>query len=124
MRLISGYYVGAEAAGQIIQAMWAQIGVPLELEFVESMKQALEPGADVRMISAAFRFPDPLGGGVVPAWGPDSAVQKRGFWSSDRFQRRDRRTSGGAGNRRPPADLPASARPFRRRGAGGGALWA
>lgn len=85
MRLISGYYVGAEAAGQIIQAMWAQIGVPLELEFVESMKQALEPGADVRMISAAFRFPDPLGGGVVPAWGPDSAVQKRGFWSSDRF---------------------------------------
>lgn len=85
MRLISGYYVGAEAAGQIIQAMWAQIGVTVELEFVESMKQALEPGADVRMISAAFRFPDPLGGGVIPAWGPDSAVQKRGFWTSTAY---------------------------------------
>jgi peptide/nickel transport system substrate-binding protein len=43
----------------------------------------MEVGADIYMTSAAFRFPDPLGGGAIATFGPDSAIQKAGFWRPD-----------------------------------------
>lgn len=81
MRLIAGYYVGGDDAGQIVQAMWGELGINLRLEFVENAEQLYAPGADIRMVSAAFRFPDPLGGGVLVAFGPNAVPQQRGFWA-------------------------------------------
>lgn len=83
MRLIPGYYVGSDDAIQIVQAMWAEVGINMRIEFVENAKMALEPGADIRMISAAFRFPDPLGGGVIVAFGPNALPQQRGYWKPE-----------------------------------------
>lgn len=80
LRLISGYYVGSEDAAQIIQAMWADLGINMRLELVENSQQLYAPGADIRMVSAAFRFPDPLGGGVIVAFGPNAVPQQRGYW--------------------------------------------
>jgi peptide/nickel transport system substrate-binding protein len=80
-RLASGYYVGSDDAAQIIQAMWNKVGIKMRLELVESRTKAAEAGADVYMTSAAFRFPDPLGGGAIVAFGPDSGIQKAGFWT-------------------------------------------
>lgn len=81
LRLISGYYVGSEDAAQIIQTMWAKVGVAMRLELVESAQMLYQPGADVRMTSVVFRFPDPLGGGVLPGFGPNSTIQQRGYWT-------------------------------------------
>jgi peptide/nickel transport system substrate-binding protein len=81
LRIISGYYVGSEDAAQIVQAMWSELGINLRLELVENAEQVYGPGADIRMVSAAFRFPDPLGGGVIVAFGPNSAPQQRGYWT-------------------------------------------
>lgn len=81
LRLVSGYYVGSEDAAQIVQAMWGELGINLRLELVENAEQLYAPGADIRMVSAAFRFPDPLGGGVIVAFGPNSVTQQRGYWT-------------------------------------------
>lgn len=80
LRLISGYYVGSEDAAQIIQAKWADLGIKMRLELVENAQQLYAPGAEIRMVSAAFRFPDPLGGGVIVAFGPNAVPQQRGYW--------------------------------------------
>lgn len=81
LRLISGYYVGSEDAAQIIQSMWAELGINMRLELVESAQMLYQPGADIRMISVAFRFPDPLGGGVIVAFGPNAVPQQQGNWT-------------------------------------------
>lgn len=80
LRLIAGYYVGSDDAAQIIQAMWGGLGINMRLELVENAEQLYAPGADIRMVSAAFRFPDPLGGGVIVAFGPNAVPQARGYW--------------------------------------------
>jgi len=81
LRLIAGYYVGSEDAAQITQAMWGELGINMRLELVENADQLYAPGADIRMVSAAFRFPDPLGGGVIVAFGPEAVPQARGYWT-------------------------------------------
>lgn len=81
LRIIAGYYVGSDDAVQILQAMWGELGINVRLEFVENAQQYYEPGADIRMVSASFRFPDPLGGGAIAAFGPDAMPQQRGYWT-------------------------------------------
>lgn len=85
LRLMTGYYANSSEAAQIIQAMWAEVGVPMKLEFVESVQQNGAPGADVRMVSVAFRFPDPAGGGVIVHLGRESGLQRNGFWTPTEY---------------------------------------
>ncbi|MBN8290987.1 hypothetical protein JI664_03320 [Rhodobacter sp. NTK016B] len=83
LRVPPTYYLGSGDMAQIVQAMWQEIGVNVRLEMSESALTAAEPGADVRMVSTSFRYPDPLSGGVGVHMGPNSFVQQRGFWQPE-----------------------------------------
>lgn len=81
LRVPPTYYVGSGDAAEIIHAQWQELGIKVKLEVAESAAQQNEPGADVRVISASIRFPDPLGGGVIDALGKDSPLQVRKFYN-------------------------------------------
>lgn len=80
-RVPPSYYLGSGDMAQIVQAMWQAIGVNVKLEMAESAAMMMEDGADVRMVSASFRYPDPLSGGVGVHLGPNGYIQKKGFWT-------------------------------------------
>jgi peptide/nickel transport system substrate-binding protein len=72
-------------AVQAIIEMWADVGVKARLETIENPGQLTQPGADVRPISVSFRFPDPLGGGLLVHLSKDYQIQTQGFWQPVRF---------------------------------------
>jgi len=80
LRVPPSYYLGSGDAAQIIQAQWQEQGINTRLEFAESAAQQMEPGADVRMVSSSFRYPDPLSGGVIVHLGKNSFLQKNKFF--------------------------------------------
>jgi peptide/nickel transport system substrate-binding protein len=80
IRLAPGYYLQMVQAVQVIQAMWQSVGVVSRLETRENLSLVLQPGADVRPTSVAFRFPDPLGGGLAVHFAPTYFVQADGYW--------------------------------------------
>ncbi|SMF25021.1 peptide/nickel transport system substrate-binding protein [Tistlia consotensis] len=80
LRVPPSYYLGSGDAAQIIQAQWQALGINTRLEFAESAAQQMQPGADVRMISSSFRYPDPLSGGVIVHLGRNSYLQKHKFF--------------------------------------------
>ncbi|MEO0712859.1 MAG: ABC transporter substrate-binding protein [Pseudomonadota bacterium] len=85
LRYVPFYYTLGNEAVQILQEMWTDIGVTVELEPMEGFKQMRSPEAMVYTWSNTWRFPDPLGQLAV-SYGPDSAIQTRyGYWSNDRF---------------------------------------
>ncbi len=85
IRITAGYYLQMNLAVQAIQAMWADVGVKSRLETIENAAQLVQPGADVRPTSISFRFPDPLGGGLMVHLSRDYFIQKSGFWTPTRF---------------------------------------
>ncbi|WP_198174390.1 ABC transporter substrate-binding protein [Mesorhizobium xinjiangense] len=80
LRVPPSYYLGSGDAAQIIQAQWQEQGINTKVEFAESAAQQMEPGADVRMVSSSFRYPDPLSGGVIVHLGKNSFLQKNNFF--------------------------------------------
>ncbi len=85
IRTVAGYWTNMLQAIQIVQEMWRAVGVPSRIEVVESRGTLERPGADVRPTTISFRFPDPLGGGLLPYFTPAFFLQAQGFWRSDRF---------------------------------------
>lgn len=85
IRITPGYYLQMLLAVQVIQQMWDSIGVRSRLETMENLSQVTNPGADVRPTSIAFRFPDPLGGGLLVHLSKDYFLQKMGFWRPTTF---------------------------------------
>jgi peptide/nickel transport system substrate-binding protein len=85
IRIVAGYWVNMLSAVQIVQEMWRAVGVPSRIEVVESRGTLERPGADVRPTTVTFRFPDPLGGGLLPYFSRQFLIQEQGFWRSDRF---------------------------------------
>jgi peptide/nickel transport system substrate-binding protein len=85
IRIAPGYYLQMLQAVQIIQQMWLEIGVRTRLETRENLSLLTQPGADIRPTSIAFRFPDPLGGGLAVHLAEDYSLQKNGFWRPVRF---------------------------------------
>lgn len=85
IRNAPGYYLQMHLAVQAIQQMWTAVGVNSRLETVENLGLVTRPGADVRPTSIAFRFPDPLGGGLLVHLAKDYSLQKTGFWQPARF---------------------------------------
>ncbi|TCR61230.1 ABC transporter substrate-binding protein [Bosea sp. BK604] len=85
IRITPGYYLQMDLAVQVIQQMWEAVGVKSRLETMENIAQLVRPGADVRPISVSFRFPDPLGGGLMVNLSKDYSTQKSGFWQPVTF---------------------------------------
>lgn len=85
IRIAPGYYLQMDLAVQVVQQMWEAVGVRSRLETVENVAQVIRPGADVRPISVSFRFPDPLGGGLMVNLSKDYSTQKSGFWQPVKF---------------------------------------
>ncbi|MDE2912037.1 MAG: ABC transporter substrate-binding protein [Paracoccaceae bacterium] len=79
------YYTLGNDAVQILQEMWADIGVNIELTPMESFKAMRTDDVMIYTWSNTWRFPDPLGQLNV-SYGPNSAIQVRyKYWSNDRF---------------------------------------
>lgn len=85
LRIPGRYYLNLLEAAQIMQAMWQAAGVNVRLEVIENIAQLTNPGADIRPTSIAFRFPDPLGGGLSVHWARGFFIQDRGFWAPTRY---------------------------------------
>ncbi|MCW0233780.1 MAG: ABC transporter substrate-binding protein [Ferrovibrio sp.] len=85
IRIAPAYYLQMLQAVQIVQQMWLAVGVNSRIETRENLSLLAQPGADVRPTSIAFRFPDPLGGGLMVHLSRDYFLQKQGFWQPDRF---------------------------------------
>lgn len=73
-RLIPNYYIYNVEAAQIIQEMWRELGVNVEIEYVESFKAVRAEGKQIYAWSNTYRIPDPSGA-ILPLWGPESASQ-------------------------------------------------
>jgi len=61
------------------------VGVNTRLETRENLSLLTQPGADIRPTSIAFRFPDPLGGGLAVHLSREYSLQRSGFWQPVRF---------------------------------------
>jgi peptide/nickel transport system substrate-binding protein len=85
LRIPSTYYLNLLQAAQIVQEMWQAVGVPSRLEIRENPALVAQPGADVRPTSVAFRFADPLGGGLMVHFARDYFIQAQGYWQPSRF---------------------------------------
>ncbi len=85
IRIVPGYYLQMHLAVQVIQEMWRAVGVNSRVETRENASLLNQPGADVRPTSIAFRFPDPLGGGLMVHLARDYMLQKGAFWQPVRF---------------------------------------
>jgi peptide/nickel transport system substrate-binding protein len=85
IRIPSTYYLNLLQAAQIVQEMWQAVGVPSRLEIRENPALVAQPGADVRPTSVAFRFADPLGGGLTVHFAKDYFIQAQGYWQPLRF---------------------------------------
>lgn len=85
IRIAPGYYLQMLQAVQVIQQMWQAVGVKARMETRENLSLLTQPGADVRPTSIAFRFPDPLGGGLMVHLGRDHSLQKSGFWQPVKY---------------------------------------
>jgi peptide/nickel transport system substrate-binding protein len=87
IRIPNGYYLNLLGAVQIIQQMWLAVGVNARLETRENLSQVTTPGADIRPTSIAFRFGDPLGGGLMVHLAKGYFMQDQGYWTPEAFNR-------------------------------------
>jgi peptide/nickel transport system substrate-binding protein len=85
IRIPGDYYLNMLPAAQIVQEMWQAVGVPSRLEVVENAALLTRPGADVLPVSVAFRFADPLGGGLMVTFSREYFIQAQGYWTPVRF---------------------------------------
>jgi peptide/nickel transport system substrate-binding protein len=85
IRIAPAYYLQMLQGVQIMQQMWAAVGVNTRLETRENLSLLTQPGADIRPTSIAFRFPDPLGGGLAVHLSREYSLQRGGFWQPVRF---------------------------------------
>jgi peptide/nickel transport system substrate-binding protein len=85
IRIAPNYYLQMLQAVQVVQEMWRAVGVATRLETRENLSLLTQPGADIRPTSIAFRFPDPLGGGLTVHLAEEYSLQKSGFWQPARF---------------------------------------
>lgn len=85
VRIPASYYLNLLPAVQVVQEMWQAVGVPSRLEIRENMALVAVPGADVRPSSVAFRFADPLGGGLMVHLARDYLIQAQGYWQPTTF---------------------------------------
>jgi peptide/nickel transport system substrate-binding protein len=85
IRIAPAYYLQMLQGVQIMQQMWSAVGVNTRLETRENLSLLTQPGADIRPTSIAFRFPDPLGGGLAVHLSKEYSLQRAGFWQPVRF---------------------------------------
>lgn len=85
IRIAPNYYLQMLQGVQVIQEMWRAAGINTRLETRENLASVTQPGADIRPTSIAFRFPDPLGGGLAVHLSKEYSLQRSGFWQPVRY---------------------------------------
>ncbi len=85
IRIPADYYLNLLQAAQIVQGMWQAVGVPSKLDVRDNPASLTQPGADVRPVSVAFRFADPLGGGLMVHMAKEYFIQVQGYWTPVAF---------------------------------------
>ena len=89
-RYLVDYYTGEVATAQILQQMWADVGLNVKLELKENWDQIeTDEAAEGRGIvnwSATAIFADPLSQ-IARLYGPNGWFQVHNWWSNDEFNR-------------------------------------
>lgn len=85
LRFIPGYYTLGVEAAQVLQQMWRDVGLNVELMPVENWDAVRDDQTMIYTWSNTYRFLDPLGQLAV-SYGPNSAIQKKyKYWKNPRF---------------------------------------
>ena len=89
-RYLVDYYTGEVATAQILQQMWADVGLNVKLELKENWDQIeTDEAAEGRGIvnwSATAIFADPLSQ-IERLYGPNGWFQVHNWWSNDDFNK-------------------------------------
>ncbi len=89
-RYMVDYYTGEVATAQILQQMWADVGLNVKLELKENWSQIeTDEAAEGRGIinwSATAVFPDPLSQ-IARLYGPNGYFQVHNMWHNDDFNK-------------------------------------
>ena len=96
-RYMVDYYTGEVATAQILQQMWADVGLNVKIELKENWAQIetneAAPGRGIINWSATAIFPDPLSQ-IARLYGPDGWFQVHDMWHSDDFNKQFEIVSG------------------------------
>jgi len=87
-RIRNDYYVAETATAQVLLAMWAEVGLNVQLSVHENWSQVLAktPQRALRDWSNSATFDDPVSS-IVNQEGPDGAQQQVGEWSNAEMNR-------------------------------------
>jgi len=91
-RLLPGYYTFQAATAQILQQMWKEVGINVQLEFVENWSQVLKNPRGITQIqdySSTMMYPDPVGH-LWRLWGENGVYDNYDFWSNPEFNKHGR----------------------------------
>jgi peptide/nickel transport system substrate-binding protein len=81
-RSVPNYYLNGMEAAQILQQMWKQVGINVELKFVDNRSAVRAKGPEIFDWSNTYRLPDPTGALMI-SWGVRSPVQRKyKFWKA------------------------------------------
>lgn len=87
-RYVNDYYTAEVATAQILQQMWKDVGLNVQLDMKESWDPITgknpEPGRAVLNLSNAAYYPDPLGQ-LFRLYGKGGYVPTRNIWSNAEF---------------------------------------
>lgn len=87
-RYLVDYYTGEVATAQILQQMWADVGLNVKLELKENWDQIetdeAAAGRGIVNWSATAIFPDPLSQ-IARLYGPNGWFQVHNWWKNDKF---------------------------------------
>ena len=83
-RVIPNYYTNQNATAQVLQEMWKQVGLNVQINMVENWSQIFARGPEraVRDWSNSAGFPDPVSS-IVNQHGPNGQQQQMGEWKND-----------------------------------------
>lgn len=87
-RYLVDYYTGEVATAQILQQMWADVGLNVKLELKENWDQIetdeVAEGRSIVNWSATAIFPDPLSQ-IARLYGPNGWFQVHNWWKNEEF---------------------------------------
>jgi peptide/nickel transport system substrate-binding protein len=78
-RTLPQWYALAVPAAQMMQQMWRDVGLNVEIDIRENWGQVLAPGLQIRNWSNGFQMPDPVST-LATDWGPRGSVQGSHGW--------------------------------------------
>jgi len=87
-RYLTDYYAGEVTTTQILQQMWQDVGLNVEIELKENWDQILneefDTGRGIINESSNAVYPDPIGQ-IFRQYGPTGFYPRKGYWSNAEF---------------------------------------